>query len=251
MGPLPFHSKTIEYAVHSERKLEADIIRPTNNETYPGVIIVHGGSWGGRSREDMTQISEFIASYGFVVMNVSYRFAPEFRYPAQIEDIDAAINWFKEHASEYHLNPEKLGGWGYSAGGHIITQWALLTGEKTKQSALKALVAGGTPMDLSWYPESPIITHLLDGFRDKRLQEYKMASPVNHVGPWAPDTFLYHGKTDTLVEAVQSANMQNRLRDSGVDARLHIIDFWGHIGTFLYASSAYEEGLKFLQLKLK
>lgn len=251
MGPLSLQSKTIEYAVHAKKSLEADIIRPTDNKIYPGVIIVHGGSWGGRSREDMTKIGEFIASHGFVVLNVSYRFAPEFRYPAQIEDVNSAITWFKQHASEFNLNPEKLGGWGYSAGGHIITQWALLKGEESKIPALNALVAGGTPLDLSWYPESPIITHLLDGFRDERIKEYKEASPVNHVGPWAPPTFLYHGRSDTLVEAVQSSHMQNLLRDSGVEARLHVINFWGHIGTFLYGGSAYREGLKFLQEKLK
>jgi acetyl esterase/lipase len=199
----------------------------------------------------MTQIGQFIASHGFVVMNISYRFAPKFRYPAQIEDVKAAFTWFVNHSTQYQLNPETIGGWGYSAGGHLISQWALLESEKNKRPILKAVVAGGTPFDLAWYPFSPIITHLLDGFRDQRPKEYHEASPVNHVGPWAPAMFMYHGEKDRLVEAVQSAHMQNLLREVGVEARLHIVNFWGHLGTFLYAGAPIEEGILFLQEKLK
>jgi acetyl esterase/lipase len=247
LGPHAFESKTVEYS----GKLSADIVRPKDDKTYPGVIMVHGGSWGGRHREDMTRSAELLASNGFVVMNISYRFAPEHRYPAQIEDVSAAVAWLKLHAAEVKVNSEKLAGWGYSAGGHIITQWALLEGEKTKTPALTAIVSGGAPYDLSWYPFSPIITHLLDGFRDQRLKEYKEASPVNHVGPWAPAMFMYHGEQDRLVEAVQSSNMQNRLRDHGVDAQLHLVSFWGHINTFLFAREAVLEGMNFLKKKLQ
>lgn len=252
MGPLPLKStNSVDYATHAEQKLYADIIRPANQTTYPGVILVHGGSWGGRSREDMTLIGEYIASHGFVVMNISYRFAPQFRYPAQIDDLQAAHQWFIQHAADYQVDPARVGGWGYSAGGHLITQWALLESKKLKKPVLQAIVAGGTPFDLSWYPESPIITHLLDGFRDQRLKEYKEASPVNHVGPWAPPMFFYHGKTDTLVEAVQSSHMQNLLRDAGGEAELHVVDYWGHLGTFLFDGSVYSEGVSFLKKKLQ
>jgi len=251
MGPLPYESKTIEYAVHAEQKLGADIVRPTDKKIYPGVIVVHGGSWGGRSREDMTAISEFIASHGFVVMNLSYRFAPQFLYPAQIEDLAAGIAWFKAHAAEYGMDATKLGGWGYSAGAHLVTQWAFLESEKNQAPAMVAIVAGGAPFDLRWYPESPIITKLLDGFRDQRPKEYFVASPVNHVGPWVPKMFMYHGKKDVLVEAVQSSHMQNLVRDQGVEAQLHVVDFWGHIGTFLWSGESLQKGILFLKEKLK
>ena len=251
MGPLPFKSTEVEYAYVSEQKLGADIIRPADNNSYPGVLLVHGGSWTGRSREDMTQIGEFIASHGFVVMNISYRFAPKHRYPAQIEDMQLAFKFFKTNAEKFHLDSTRIGAWGYSAGGHIVTQWALLESERVKTPVLQAVVAGGTPFDLSWYPESPLITHLLDGFRDQRIKEYKEASPVNHVGPWAPPMFLYHGKTDILVEAVQSSNMQNRLRDAGVEARLCVIKYWGHLGAFLFTAEPLEKGVSFLKEKLK
>lgn len=251
MGPLSFTSTEVEYAVHSGQRMTADIVRPVGDKIYPGVLLVHGGSWSGRSREDMTKIAEFIASHGHVVMNLSYRFAPKHRYPAQVEDIAAAVTWFKAHAQRWRMDPTKMAGWGYSAGGHLIAQWALLESEKMGAPALQALVVGGAPLDLSWYPQSPIITHLLDGFRDQRLKEYKEASPVNHVTKHMPPILLYHGKTDTLVEAVQSSHMQNLVRDAGVEARLHIIDFWGHVGTFLWGASGYGEGLSFLKEKLQ
>jgi acetyl esterase/lipase len=250
-GPHAFKSETVTYFEADKIKLEADIIRPPDDKTYPGVIVVHGGSWGGRHRGDMSKIAELIASNGFVVMNISYRFAPEYRYPAQIEDTSHAIEWFKANADKYKVDASKLAGWGYSAGGHIITQWAMLESKKLNSPALKAIVAGGAPFDLSWYPESPIITHLLDGFLPTRRKEYKEASPITHIGPWSPEMYLYHGKTDTLVEAVQSSNLQYRLLEHGVKAELHVVEFWGHVNTFLFSRESVLGGIAFLKEKLK
>lgn len=250
-GPLSYGTRTVEYATHAGVKLEAEIIRPADDKVYPGVLMVHGGGWSNRTREDMTKISEYLAGHGLVVMNISYRLAPKFLYPAQIEDLSAAHAWLLAHAAEVKVDPSRLAGWGYSAGGHLISQWALLESEKRKSPVLKAVVAGGTPFDLAWYPFSPIITKLLDGFRDQRPKEYKEASPVNHVGPWAPPFFLYHGEDDRLVEAVQSSHMQNLLREQGVEAQLHLTSFWGHIGTFLWDGAALQAGQSFLLDKLK
>lgn len=250
MGPLPHSSKTIQYAEHAGEVLTADVHRPEDEKIYPGVIMVHGGSWGGRSREDMTKLAELVASHGFVVMNISYRFAPKHRYPAQIEDVHAAVEWFRANAGELKLDATKLSGWGYSAGGHMITQWALLEGKKAQRPVLDAIVAGGTPFDLSWYPFSPIITHLLDGFRDERLKEYVEASPTTHVGPWAPAMFMFHAESDRLVEAVQSSHMQNLLRSHGVEAKLHLIGIFGHPTAFLFSQESVLKGISFLKEKL-
>lgn len=249
LGPHAYNSTSVQYAEHSQEKLTADIIRPSDDKFYPGILMVHGGSWGGRSREDMTKISELLASHGFVVMNISYRFAPKHRYPAQIEDVAAAMQFFKSHSEKFKVDADNLAGWGYSAGAHMVTQWALLEGKKHNTPQLKAIVAGGAPFDLSWYPYSPIITHLLDGYRDQRLAEYKEASPTTHVGPWAPAMFMYHAESDRLVEAVQSSHMQNLLRAHNVDTQLHLVKTWGHPTAFLFAQNAVLSGLKFLKQK--
>ncbi|MBY0517029.1 MAG: alpha/beta hydrolase [Bacteriovoracaceae bacterium] len=246
LGPLAFSHEEAEFAPG----LKASIFRPRDEKIYPAVVLVHGGSWGGRSKEDMGGIAQYLASHGFVVLNTSYRFAPAHRYPAQIDDLTLAIDWFKNQNQKYLFDPSRLGGWGYSAGGHLITQWALLQGKEKQSMALKAVVAGGAPFDLSWYPYSPIITHLLDGFRDERPQEYFEASPVNHLGDWAPDMFLYHGIPDRLVEAVQSSHMQNLLRRFNKEARLHLVKKMGHINTFIWAGSAVSGGMNFLKEKL-
>ncbi len=246
MGPLAFSHEEGLFAPD----LKASIFRPRDEKTYPAVVLVHGGSWGGRSKEDMGGIAQYLASHGFVVLNTSYRFAPEHRYPAQIDDLTVAIDWFKNQSQKFRFDPHRMGGWGYSAGGHLMTQWALLQGKKDQGSEMKAIVAGGTPFDLSWYPFSPIITHLLDGFRDERSKEYDEASPVNHIGPWAPDMFLYHGIADRLVEAVQSSHMQNLLRRADKEAQLHLVKKMGHINTFIWGGEAVLGGMNFLKEKL-
>ncbi len=246
-SPLSLRHQRVVYSIHDGVPLWAELTRPRDERILPSVVLVHGGSWGGRSLADMRQTARLIASQGFVVLNVSYRFAPRFRYPAQLEDLHRAIHYLRAHAGDWQVDLERTCGWGYSAGGHLITQWALLESKRAGRPVFNGIVAGGTPFDLSWYPFSPIITHLLDGFRDQRLADYQQASPVNHVGPWAPPMFLYHAERDRLVEAVQSTHMQNLLRRHGVHAELHLLKWGGHIRAFLFGQSAVEKGIAFLK----
>jgi hypothetical protein len=78
--------------------LAADIYVPANPGLRPAVLLVHGGGWEGRDRSDMDGIAERLATRGFVVMNVSYRFAPAYRFPAQLQDMQQAVRWLRSRA---------------------------------------------------------------------------------------------------------------------------------------------------------
>jgi acetyl esterase/lipase len=131
------------------QELRADLYKPVGNGPFPGVVMIHGGGWEGRTREDMDDISRRVAERGYVVMNMSYRFAPQWRFPAQLQDVQQAVLWLRAHGSDHNLLKNRIGTWGYSAGAHLAAL-AGVTGPEdhwfVEGSRVQAVVAGGTPL---------------------------------------------------------------------------------------------------------
>jgi acetyl esterase/lipase len=94
--------------------------------SYPVLVYVHGGGWGvsdKRAAELEPALKNGLA-HGYAVVSVNYRFSREALFPAQIQDVKAAIRWLRANGSKYELNTHKIGVWGASAGGQL----AALTG---------------------------------------------------------------------------------------------------------------------------
>jgi hypothetical protein len=91
---------------------------------HPVVVFVHGGGVGDKldalpAPDNMT---ELLLGNGFTVLAINYRPFPEFIYPAQLEDVATAVQYFREHAAELDIDPARLAIWGISAGA-IIGGW--------------------------------------------------------------------------------------------------------------------------------
>lgn len=192
----------------------------------------------------MNSIAVSLASHGFVVYNINYRLAPEFKHPAPIEDLGEALKFFKAHAIEYKLDSERIGLWGYSCGSHISAYYALTN------PGIKAVVAGGSPMDFTWYPHSPIISKYMGKERDEMLDEYFDASPMYKVTSKAPPFFLYHAENDKLVEFAQSSAFEAQLKKHRVPVKLHKIGWWGHATAFIFSEESVIKGVNFLKKSL-
>lgn len=250
--------KDIEYvSADWPQALTADLYlpkqRPAAVQNVPVVLMVHGGGWSGRSRADMNSTAKKLTKQGYAVFNISYRFAPEFIYPAHIQDLQLALLWLQNNAIQYQLDLNRVNAWGYSSGAHLV---ALLASAKpgTAQTLdlspplpkILAVVAGGIPADLSQYSHSPIVIPFLGVKRDDNPQLYKEASPITHISADTPPMFLYHGKLDRLVEKEQSINYYNALRKAGVPAELYLHRLWGHLAMFLFGWDAENKGIDFL-----
>ena len=97
------------------RDLHAQIAFPTDAKgPLPGVIYIHGGGWRGGSYRN-TQIYP-LAKAGYFAASIEYRLSTEAHWPAQIEDCKLAVRWLRANASQYHVNPSRIGTWGDSAG---------------------------------------------------------------------------------------------------------------------------------------
>jgi acetyl esterase/lipase len=238
--------------------LQADLYVPNANGRFPAVLLVHGGGWERRSRDDMVSIAERLATSGFVVMNIDYRFAPEHIFPAQLNDLQQAMHWLHRNAEAHSIDVSRIGGFGFSSGAHLVSLLALVAGEGGEldqpyggeRTRLRAVVAGGTPTDLSKYGGGNLVPQFLGGTREAVPERFALASPVSHVHSGAPPFFLYHGGADWLVPSHHARDFKALLDAAGVDNELYILRGRGHVGSFLTGGSAEARGVEFLHRQM-
>lgn len=210
-----------------------DIYVPATKGPHPLVLYVHGGGWmGGHTRQsgafaDFPKMLASLAAEGFTVASVEYRLAAEARFPAQLQDVNAAIRFLRAHAAEYRIDPARVGIFGGSAGGHL--------------SALAALTCGDTALDpeagkdqciqaaVSWYGVMDFATSTRiaeKGSPEQNLlgcdgtcpeDRMRAASPAAHVSAKAPPFLIIAGENDRTVPAAQSRLLEAKLRAAGND----------------------------------
>lgn len=248
-GNQKFKTEGFYYTADKHIRQSGEAYIPKNGENLPGVVLVHGGGWDSRDFSDNRSIGESLASHGYTVISINYRFPPKHLHPAPIDDLATALTYFRTNAKKFKLDPSRIGLWGYSAGGHITALYALLKVGTPEE--VQAVVSGGTPYDLTWYPESPIISPYIGGKRNKKLNEYFEASPSWNVKKSAPPFFLYHAKNDKLVEYAQMTSFEAKLRREGNIVESHTVPFWGHAFAFILSDESVEKGVKFLNKHVK
>lgn len=239
--------------------LRADVHYPQTQSERPGVLMVHGGGWEGRSRSDMDSTAEALAEAGYVVMNVDYRFAPEHRFPAQLQDMQVAMRWFHAQAEELGVDPQRIGAWGFSSGAHLVSLLALTAGQGGEldepyggeQVRVAAVVAGGLPSDFSLFDSGRRLVQLLGGREEEMPEVYRQASPITHVHEEAPPFFLFHGSWDRLVPIEQAEVFKQALDEHGVASTLHRQPLRGHLLGFLFSGTATREGIAFLDAQFE
>ncbi len=241
----PAVKRDIVFKSVSGENLKLDVYQPRRSGLKPAVIVVHGGGWNRRFG-DMTYICRHLAANGYVVFNTTYRMAPAHLYPKAVDDVRDAMIWIKEHAADYEVDTKRIGGWGYSAGSNLV----LLAGLDPSRE-LKALVAGGTPADLTAWPESPLVTTFIGAKMKEKPDVWKEASPVNHVDAKSPPLFLYHGETDELVEPEQMRRMKVALDAKNVLSETYTVSSLGHITTYFFSQESLDRGTAFLNKQLK
>lgn len=107
--------------VHDELQ-KLDVYRPKNGkEKLPVIVSVHGGGWVYGDKERYQYYCMNLAQRGFVVVNYSYRLAPEWKFPASLEDTNMVFQWIMKNADAYGMDTESLFAVGDSAGAHILS----------------------------------------------------------------------------------------------------------------------------------
>lgn len=229
--------RDIEYVKHLKPTRESVVLDahvPDGDGPFPVAILVHGGGWsagdkGGTdkpgSAADITPWFKPLNDAKFTWFSINYRLAPQYRWPACLEDVQAAIRWVKAHAAEYKGDPRRIVLFGHSAGGQLVCMAATVGDEDTRVQA----VVGFAPttnheQDLAARGGlSPSLQKLLDQPKEvtpASLAMLRDLSPLNHVHAGLPPFLLIHGDADKTVPYQQSLDFQARLRASGVPCDL-------------------------------
>lgn len=202
--------------------LKADVYLPETPGTRPAVLLIHGGGWAqGSGRRGMAGIAKGLAERGYVVLNLEYRVLPYWQFPAPLEDLRAAYRTLLRRAAEFRVDTNRIAAFGYSAGGHLAALLAA-TGDEAGVR-LRAVVAGGTPADLSRYPNEPVVLSFLGGQLASMPERVIAASPALNIHAGDPPVFLYHGTRDEVVPLVDAEAYHRALLAGGVRSELYVV----------------------------
>jgi acetyl esterase/lipase len=219
---------------------------------HPVVIVVHGGGWISGDKWTLEGHSRSLARNGIVAVTINYRLAPKHKFPTQLDDVRTALLWTKENAKRFSINLNRLGVFGYSAGGHLSTLVAALADEPlaVRSAAsewsesdarwqqlpkIRAVCAGGPPCDFRSLPiDSATLAFFLGGSRREKSAVYAAASPAAHISSSDPVTQIIHGDSDFLVPISGSRKFHQAQLAAGIDSRLEVLPNQGHMVTFLH-----------------
>lgn len=234
-------NKTISFKTNNYYSLVGDLYLPLTGERRPAVVVVHGGGWSSRTG-DMQNVCLQLVSEGFVAFNITYRLAPRFQFPLAVLDVKEAISWLYKNADAYNINPDQIAGWGYSAGANLI----LLAALDGKQN-LKAIVAGGTPADLTVWPKSSLVQRWLGSKFEHKPELWKKASPVFQVTHDSPPLFLYHGTWDKIVEVQQMEKMKQAMIAKNRIVETFEVAMMGHLTLYFFSLESVRRGINFIK----
>lgn len=251
--------RNVIYDVAGETKLKADIYVPTEKPTglRPGVLMIHGGAWMSGNKINVAVHAMKLARAGYVVMAINYRLAPKHKFPAQLEDCTAALQWLARNATKYEIDTHRMATYGYSAGGHLACLLGLQSVQipieytESESVALSAIVAGGAPCEFRAIPERSItLSYWLGGTREDMPDQYRDASPTVFVSKDAPPVFFFHGDQDKLVPMRSPEALRRLLEEQKTTVEMKVVKDRGHMGTF-FDGPAMNAARDFLDSNLK
>lgn len=268
--------KDISYIPNGDESQKLDLYLPEqpSDKPLPLIVHIHGGGWmgGGKFPCPVTAM----AAKGYAVASVEYRFSQKAKFPAQIQDCQAAIRWLRAHSKDYHFDTEHVGVVGGSAGGHLSSlvgtsggkkAFPMIGGNEDQSDRVQAVCDIFGPADFSTVvqqaaedknvknifefntPKDPYSE--LIGTRLDDKEKADAVSPVHYVSKDSPPVLILHGTHDTLVPYAQSEEFAAALKAQGVEVWLQKIPGAGHGGPAFNKPAVHQLSQNFFDKFLK
>lgn len=233
--------RNIEYKSINGKSLQLDIYR-SKNLYFPAplLVFIHGGGWKGGDRSDYLVYLIAFAKKGYVTATVSYRLLEDGPYPACVEDITDAFQWFYTNGGIHGYDPDRIAVIGGSAGSHL----AMLAAYGWKKSSngsdtlakipeehrIKAVVEIYGPTDLTteYARNHPLVTSFLAHSYQEAPELFREASPITYLDRNDPATLILHGTSDELVPVSQALLLKEKLDSLEVPVILCTMPLWPH-----------------------
>jgi len=249
------HFTGLTYAlIPGFRSLLLDVHTPMESESAPVVLWIHGGAymWNDRNIDIAERppgaLFQAVVDHGLAIASLEYRHSLEAPFPAQLHDVKAALRYLRHFARELHVDGDRIGVWGDSAGGHLAAL-AGLTGDRSEwdgdvgvtgeRTDVAAVVDWYGPMDAREpggvhlaFPEEFLVGSFTDVLRELPLEvlardsplggdALRAMSPIVHVRSDAPPFLVMHGTEDSVVPVSQSDTFVAAMRAAGAEVEYH------------------------------
>lgn len=214
------------------RAEKADLYLPAvvePDQKFPAVLIIHGGGWAGGDKRAAREINigTTLAQNGYVGMSINYLLAtadhPGPAWPQNLHDCKTAVRWLRAHAGRLHIDTERIGVIGGSAGGHLAAMVGLTGPELDPPGAGDCRVRCAVDLygPVLWFEQRD-----LPMFRKTRAEApelYRQADPRTHADPQDPPLLILHGTADKTVAVADSEVLAASLKAAGAPHELVLI----------------------------
>lgn len=233
----------IDYAQYGERKMQLDLFVPKNVAgPKPTVAVIHGGGWMKGNKSGFRGLAQALAARGYVTAAVGYRLGGEAKFPAAIQDCNAAVRWLRANHKKYGIDPNRIGAVGGSAGGHLVGLMAAAAdvelmqgsgGNANESSALQAAVVMAGPLELATGKVADRSREIEDFFSnrwlgktvDEDVEIYKLASPFRHISKTTSPMLFMTGEYDFPERNFPSREKLNAL---GIETGIKVYKYGKH-----------------------
>lgn len=241
----------INYAGDEQAYHTLDVYLPKTaapKEGYPVIVHIYGSAWFSNNSKGMADINTICARLleaGYAIVTPNHRSSSDAKYPAQINDIKAAIRWIRGNAAKYNFNKNLIGTSGFSSGAHLASLCATTNGVKVatkgnakydiegnlgqytnESSDVFACCEWSGPIDLmnmdcdgvpktGMKPEDALMGFAFQGHED----EYDLLSPVYFIGANKANIVpirVNHGIKDNVVPQCQGKELYDELEANGI-----------------------------------
>lgn len=235
----------LNYAGDEKEYHNLDIHLPTIvKPAYKAIIVIYGSAWFGNNMKQFAfeALGKPLLESGFAVIAINHRSSSDAPYPAQINDVKAAVRFLRAHADDYHIDASFIGITGFSSGGHLASLAGTSNDVKvctingvnadiegsvgshpTYSSAVNAVVDWFGPIDMARMDnckgpkegDSPEAA-LIRGNPADNLEMIALLNPITFLDESDPQFLVIHGDADNVVPHCQSELFADALQEKGL-----------------------------------
>jgi acetyl esterase/lipase len=210
---------------------------------HTGVLVCPGGGYQNLAMDhEGQQIAKWLNGYGVTAFVLQYRLGPKYHHPIEMNDAKRAMRMIRSHAHEYSIDPDRLGIWGFSAGGHLAATVSTHSDNGDSKSKDPIELFSSRPdfailaypvISFGEYGRTGSLHNLLGDHPDPALVDE--LSNEKHVTQQTPPTFLFHTADDPVVPVMNSILYFEALKKANVPAEMHIYEHGPHgVGLAFY-----------------
>lgn len=263
--------QNIPYIQGGEARQQLDIVLPHDyqqKEKLPVIVYIHGGGWNQGDKAGFSK-NPALLKYGYAAVSINYRYIKQAFFPAQIEDCKAAIRWIRAHAKEYHLDADRIGVFGTSAGGHLAAMLGVTGDQKDldvgeyldQSSAVQAVCNLFGPSDLTMYAArpnffattDPALAEVVNNQKNLLMERIEQVSPIRYLEKEKkyPPFLILHGDQDRLVPLSLSIDFEEKMKNLEGDVTLITVTGVGHSAEVLSIEGNFNRVVQFFQKNLQ